>query len=68
MNFKQNQVCLPTEAMLDGKAYYRAVRGYQLTYEALWQIKFVFLLYHKPLAPVGFYGGTDELASACYLA
>ena len=28
-----------TDAMLDGKAYYRAVRGHQLTYEALWNIK-----------------------------
>lgn len=28
-----------TETMLDGKAYYRAVRGHQLTYEALWHIK-----------------------------
>ena len=28
-----------TDAMLDGKAYYRAVRGHQLTYEALWHIK-----------------------------
>ena len=25
--------------MLDGKAYYHAVRGHQLTYEALWQIR-----------------------------
>ena len=24
-----------TDTMLDGKAYYRAVRGHQLTYEAL---------------------------------
>jgi len=28
-----------TETMLDGKAYYHAVRGHQLTYEALWRIK-----------------------------
>ncbi|XP_071479491.1 uncharacterized protein [Diadema antillarum] len=28
-----------TDSMLDGKAYYRAVRGHQLTYEALWRIK-----------------------------
>ena len=28
-----------TDAMLDGKAYYRAVRGHQLTYEVLWHIK-----------------------------
>ena len=26
-------------AVLDGKAYYRTVRGHQLTYEALWRIK-----------------------------
>jgi len=25
--------------MLDGKAYYRAVRGHQLTYEAVWHLK-----------------------------
>jgi len=28
-----------TVSMLDGKAYYRAVRGHQLTYEALWHVK-----------------------------
>ena len=28
-----------TETMLDGKAYYRGVRGHQLAYEALWHIK-----------------------------
>ena len=28
-----------TDAMLDGKAYYLAVRGHQLTYEALWHIE-----------------------------
>ena len=28
-----------TDTMLDGKAYDRAVRGHQLTYEALWHIK-----------------------------
>ncbi len=28
-----------TDAMLDGKAYYQAVRGRQLIYEALWHIK-----------------------------
>ena len=28
-----------TDAMLDGKAYYHAVSGHQLTYEALWHIK-----------------------------
>ena len=28
-----------TEAMLNGKAYYRSVRGHLLTYEALWRIK-----------------------------
>ena len=28
-----------TDAMLDGKAYYRAMRGHQLTCEALWHIK-----------------------------
>lgn len=27
-----------TDAMMEGKAYYRAVRGHTLTYEALWQI------------------------------
>ena len=26
-------------------------------------VRFVIFLYHKPLAPVGFYGGTDGLAS-----
>ena len=31
--------CNTTETMLAGKAYYRAVRGHQLTYEALWRIK-----------------------------
>ena len=33
--FAQNS----TEAMMDGKAYYRAVRGHTLAYEALWRIK-----------------------------
>jgi len=28
-----------TQTMLDGKAYYRAVRGHKLTYEALWHLK-----------------------------
>ena len=28
-----------TQTMLDGKAYYCAVRGHQLTYEALWHLK-----------------------------
>ena len=27
-----------TDAMMEGKAYYRAVRGHTLTYQALWQI------------------------------
>ena len=27
-----------TTAMMEGKAYYRAVRGHTLTYEALWQM------------------------------
>ena len=27
-----------------------------------------FFLYHKPLAPVGYHGGTDGLSSPCYLA
>ena len=28
-----------TQIMLDDKAYYRAVRGRQLTYESLWHLK-----------------------------
>ena len=28
-----------TDTMLDGKAYYCAMRGHQLTYEGLWHIK-----------------------------
>ena len=28
-----------TQTMLDGKAYYYAVRGNQLIYDALWHIK-----------------------------
>ncbi len=32
-----------TETMLHGKAYYRTVRGHQLTYEALWHHKWSML-------------------------
>lgn len=40
-----------TETMLEGKAYYRAVRGHLLTYEALWHIKW--LMFESWLEKIG---------------